>query len=69
MLGLFLSIPAHHSEPADPVLMDWITHQIDAIVGLGPAAILMALGFLIVAIPLGIMVLFLTQRARQNRPE
>lgn len=51
MLGLFLSIPAHHSEPADPVLMDWITHQIDAIVGLGPAAILMALGFLIVAIP------------------
>jgi cytochrome c biogenesis protein CcdA len=49
--------------------MDWITHQIDAIVGLGPAAIVIALGFLIVAIPLGIMALFLTQRARQNRPE
>lgn len=65
---MLFSILAHHPEPADPVLMEWIKHQIDALLGLGPAAIVIALGFVIVAIPLAVAGIFLAQRARENRP-
>ena len=58
---------AHHSEPGDPVLLEWIRHQIDALLGLGPGAIVITLGLVIVAIPVAILVFFLRQRARQNR--
>ncbi len=62
-----LSVLAHHSEPGDPVLMEWIRHQIDSILGLGPAVIVIGLGAVIVAIPLAIMVVFWAQRMRQRR--
>ncbi len=62
-----LSVLAHHSEPGDPVLMEWIRHQIDAILGVGPATIVIGLGAVIVAIPLAIMVVFWAQRMRQKR--
>jgi hypothetical protein len=58
---------AHHSEPADPDLLLWIRHQIDAIVGLGPLYIVVLLGIVILAIPLGIAVLFLLNRRRGVR--
>ncbi len=64
---LLLSVLAHHSEPGDPVLMEWIRHQIDSILGLGPAAIVIGLGAVIVAIPLAIMIVFMAQRMRQRR--
>ena len=59
-------ILAHHSEPGDPVLLGWIMHQIDATVGLGPLAIVLALGLVIVAIPLAIVAVYLV-RARHSR--
>ena len=62
---LFLSALAHHSEPGDPTLFDWMKHQIDAVVGLGPAAIVTALGALVIAIPIGILLFYFLQRARQ----
>ncbi len=62
---LLLSVLAHHSEPGDPTLFDWMKHQIDAIVGLGPAAIVIALGALIVLIPIAILLFYFVQRARQ----
>ena len=58
---------AHHSEPGDPDLLEWIRHQIDAIVGLGPLYIVVFLGIVIVAIPVGIAVLFLLNRRRGVR--
>jgi len=64
---MLLSILAHHSEPGDPVLMAWIKHQLDAVVGLEPWAVVIALGLVIVAIPVAIMALYKIQRARQDR--
>ena len=67
-MGTLLSILAHHSEPVDPELLEWIIHQIDALVGVGPVAMVVALGLVIVAIPLAIMVAYLALRLRQRRP-
>ncbi|MCH8186046.1 MAG: hypothetical protein IH862_08110 [Chloroflexi bacterium] len=64
---LLLSVLAHHGEPGDPVLFEWIRHQIDSILGLGPGAIVIALGLVIVAIPLAIVIAFMAQRMRQRR--
>ncbi len=64
---LLLSVLAHHSEPGDPVLLEWIKHQIDSILGLGPAEIVIGLGAVIVAIPLAIVIVFWAQRMRQKR--
>ncbi len=61
-----LSIAAHHSEPGDPRLLDWIRHLIDNLFGLGPLTIVIVLGVIVVAIPVGILAAFLTQRAKYN---
>ena len=58
---------AHHGEPGDPDLLVWIRDQIDAVLGLGEAAMVIALGAVIVAVPLVIMAVFLVQRARRRR--
>lgn len=62
----FLSILAHHSEPGDPILMDWIRHQIDAILGFGPSTIVFGLGAVIVLMPLVIISVFLYDRMRSR---
>ena len=63
---MLLSMLAHHSEPGDPVLLGWIKDQIDAILGLGPNAIVIVLGLVIVAIPVSIAVFYWMQRARRT---
>ena len=63
----FLWVPTHHGEPGDPILLEWIKHQIDAIVGLGDWALVAISGAVIVAIPIGILSFFLLQRARGRR--
>ena len=45
-----LSALTHHGEPGDPVLLEWIQHQIDSVLGLGDWAIVVVLGAVIVAI-------------------
>jgi len=45
-------ILAHHEGAIDPKLVDWIKHQVDAVVGQGPGTIVAALGVLIVMFPL-----------------
>lgn len=64
---LLLSVLAHQGEPGDPVLFEWIKHQIDSILGVGPGAVVIALGLVIVAIPLAITIVFMAQRMRQRR--
>ena len=59
----FLSLPVHHGEPGDPVLLGWIKDQIDAILGLGDFAMVIVFGAIIIAIPIGILAFFIMQRA------
>ena len=61
-----LSILRHHSEPGDPVLIDWMLHLFYSVVNLGPLAIVIVLGAVIVTIPVVILAAFLTQRAKYN---
>ena len=46
----------HHSESIDPTLLDWIRHEIDSILGLGPVTIVAFLGAVIVAFPVGLLI-------------
>ena len=63
-LGIF----AHHGEPGDPILLEWIRHQIDALFNLGPGTIVVALGAFVVVLPIVISLVFLlAQRGRQSR--
>lgn len=64
----FLSIFAHHSEPGDPILLEWIRHQIDAILGLGATAIVIALTLVVIAIPVAIVAVYLVQRMKYGSP-
>ena len=63
-LGIF----AHQGEPGDPILLEWIRHQIDAIFSLGPGVIVLGLGAFVVVLPIIIILVFLlAQRGRQSR--
>ena len=59
MLG---SILAHHQEPADPDLLEWLRHEIDALSNLGPLALVIPIGALAVAIPMAILVVYALHR-------
>lgn len=61
-LGLFL----HHSEFIDPTLWEWIQHKIDELFGLGPTTIVVVLGAMTVAFPVGLMALAM-RRIRKSR--
>ena len=52
MWGVLLSMLAHHGEPADPVLIEWIKHRIDSIIGLGAGGMVIILTILICLIPI-----------------
>lgn len=67
MPAFLLSALAHHGEPGDPVLLGWIQNQIDAMLGLGDLAIVVILGAVVVAIPIGILLTYLLQRIRNIR--
>ena len=67
MPAFLLSALAHHGEPGDPVILGWIQDQINAIIGLGDLAIVVILGALVVAIPIGILLTYLLQRVRSIR--
>lgn len=57
-----LGVLAHHSESVDPTLWEWIRHQIDEITGLGPGAIVVAIGVAIAAIPVVLMTMLILRR-------
>jgi len=61
------SVVAHHADSIDPTLLEWILHQIDSVLGLGPLAIVVVLGLVMLAFPLGVAVMVLRRR-RQNSP-
>ena len=47
-----LSWVLHQGEAIDPTLWEWLQHKIDDVVGLGPGAIAMVLGVVIVVAPI-----------------
>ena len=66
MLG-FLSVAIHHGEAADPDLMEWIMHRVDALTGLGPAAAVILLTGVIVLIPVAVLAMYALHR-RKTEP-
>ena len=56
---MHLSILTHHGEPGDPELFEWIMHQLNDALGVGPAAMVVGLGLVIVAIPAATALFFL----------
>ena len=60
-----LSLAGHHSEPADPDLLDWIKGQLDHFLHLGPWTIVGVLALLIVVVPLSVMLLYFVQQRRR----
>lgn len=61
---LILSLLAHHPEAGDPDLLDWIKHQLDAMIGLGPGLIVIGVGLLLVSIPSAIILVYMAQRRK-----
>lgn len=58
----------HHSEPIDQTLLTWIIHEIDALVGLPPLAIIVGLGALVLILPLVLAaVVFFWRRGARGR--
>ena len=53
----FLGIVAHHSEPIDPTLWEWLSVKIDHVLGLSPGVLVLLLGAVIVSFPIVVMVL------------
>ena len=62
----FLSVAAHHSEAADPELLEWIKGFLDHIIHLGPWTIVAVLALLILLIPVAIITVFLVQQRRHS---
>ena len=60
------SIATHHSEPADPDLLEWIKGFLDHLFNLGPWTIVVVLALLIVLMPLAIIGVYLVQQRRQS---
>ena len=60
------SIATHHSEPADPDLLEWIKGLIDHIFNVGPWTIVIILALLISLIPVAIIGMYLVQQRRQS---
>jgi len=52
----FPGIVAHHSEPIDPTLWEWLSTKIDHVLGISPGAMVLILGGLIVLFPIIIAV-------------
>ena len=57
-----MGVRAHHSEPTDSELLEWLTHTLDSILGLGPVVMVVLIGVVVVAIPLAIAALALRRR-------
>ena len=64
---VFLSVASHHSEPADPDLLEWIKEFIDQLFQLGPWTIVAILALIILLIPVGIIAVYLFQQRRHSR--
>ena len=56
---------AHQGDAADPELLRWIKVQLDHIFGSGPWAVVAIMGFVILAIPIFVGVVYMMQANRR----
>ena len=63
---LFRSVPLHHTEPADPDLLEWIKGFLDHLIHLGPWTIVAVLALLILLMPVAIISVYLIQQRRHS---
>ncbi len=55
-------VPLHHEAPGDPTLLRWVQDRLDHLIGLEAGAMVVVIGLILLAIPVGILVAFLLQR-------
>ena len=55
-------VPLHHEAPGDPTLLRWVQDRIDHLFGLEAAAMVVVIGLLLLAIPVGILAAYVWQR-------
>ena len=60
------SVARHHSEPADPDLLEWIKGFLDHLFHLGPWTIVTVLALLILLMPIAIITVYLVQQRRRS---
>ena len=65
MASIISFILAHQGDAADPELLRWIKVQLDHIFGTGPWAVVALMGFIILAIPIFVGVVYLMQANRR----
>lgn len=58
----FPEVVAHHSEPIDPALWEWLSTKIDHVLGLSSGVWVLMLGAVIVLFPVVVMVLVWRRR-------
>jgi hypothetical protein len=58
----------HHSEAVDPILIEWLLHKIDDILGFGPTAMVLLLGSLIIFFPAALLGFMWYQRRKRASP-
>ena len=64
--AIFQSVARHHSEPADPDLLEWIKGFLDHLFHLGPWTIVAVLALVILLMPVAIITVYLVQQRRQS---
>ncbi len=62
--SILWSIAAHHGEPADPDLVEWVKARLDHLLDVGPWTVVAGLGLLILLIPLAGVAVYLLQQRR-----
>ena len=58
---VLLALPLHHDEPADPTLLEWAKGLLDHLFGGGTWLMVVLLGILILALPVGVVLFYWTQ--------
>ena len=59
---MLLSVVAHQGDAANPELLEWIKDRLDHLLGLGPWAVVALAGMILVALPVGLVLLYVAQK-------
>ena len=54
-----MGVRAHHSEPTDPELLEWLVHAVDGVLGQGPLVVVVVIGVVALGVPLALAALAL----------
>ena len=60
------SVVTHHADSIDPTLLEWILHEIETILNLGPVAIVVVIGLVMLLLPLGLAIVAIRRQRRKS---